>query len=125
MGAPDRGIRSSRSDLLILELIRSKMLEAYYYGMGPKPPGEEGGPEPYLADVSAVASMIGSVYFPSDEGNDPEGHGPGGPVMRDILTTIAVARLASSLSNKELGQRLRSVALEHIVNQAQELQRGG
>ena len=116
---------SSRSELLLLELIRSKAIENYYYGTGPKPPGEEGGPEPHLNDTLSLASLVSSLYIPDPNGDDPGVNGPGGPVMRDILTSLGIIRLASRMNNAELGQQMRSVALEQIVAQAQELQRMG
>ena len=110
---------------LLTSLILQDALFRYYNGGGPVPVGEEGGPEPYAAETISLASLVSSVLYVDPNGDDPGVNGPGGPVMRDIITSIGIARLSSSMTNKDVGKQMRTVALDNIVAQAEELRNMG
>jgi hypothetical protein len=106
-------------------LLLQNALFRFYNGNGPVPPGEEGGPEPFAAETMALSSLVSSVLYVDPNGDDPGVHGPGGPVMRDIITSIGIARLASTMTNKDVGNQMRIAALDNIVAQAEELRSKG
>lgn len=79
----------------------------------PIPPGRE-------AVYRAISQAVLGALLEGDEG--PSGgvnpSGPGGPVMRDAAASIAIAQIASVLSNSDIAKEITSLAARAMAGQA-------
>jgi hypothetical protein len=109
----------TRAFLWLKAAILERQYFDYYQGNGHPPPGFDGGPEPFIR--LALATLLGSAGYPNPEGDDPEGHGPKGPVMRDLLIGLATVQLVTQMRTSAQTRTLQTAAADMVIHSAQQL----
>lgn len=63
-----------------------------------------------LSTLVTVAGLIGTDGYPNPDGTGPDPDGPFGPIMHDVLVSVGIGQLASTLTDQEMAADLQSVA---------------